>query len=208
MIRREDGTYVVGLEVADRFRELVAAFRGPMGITDVLRRAAHATGYSHFAGRFVAGRVAITAVAEGPRSPYVEDLMPGFDDGAHATALGKALLGTLNTEHRLRFLKEWGMRAFTTHTLITPDALDADLAVAEQNGIHVDSAEYQSNVACFAVVVANDRDQDRRLALGCAVPVVEAAGATSTLRASLPQTGRALVEVLATTAEVPGPAVP
>ena len=30
--RREDGTYVVGLEIADRFRELVAAFRGaPVG---------------------------------------------------------------------------------------------------------------------------------------------------------------------------------
>src|SRR5436305_9360712 len=31
VIRREDGTYVVGLEVADRFRELVVAFRGPSG---------------------------------------------------------------------------------------------------------------------------------------------------------------------------------
>ena len=28
VIRRENGTYVVGLEIADRYRELVLAFRG------------------------------------------------------------------------------------------------------------------------------------------------------------------------------------
>jgi DNA-binding IclR family transcriptional regulator len=40
VIRREDGTYVVGLEIADRFRELVAAFRGPVSVLEALRRAA------------------------------------------------------------------------------------------------------------------------------------------------------------------------
>ena len=35
------------------------------------------------AGRRAAhGLVAITAVAEGHRSPYLEDLVPGFDEGA------------------------------------------------------------------------------------------------------------------------------
>jgi DNA-binding IclR family transcriptional regulator len=81
VIRREDGTYIVGLEVADRYRELVSAFRGPPAVGDVLRRAAGDTGYSHYLGRFVGGRVAVTAVADGPRSPYVEDFVPGFDEG-------------------------------------------------------------------------------------------------------------------------------
>ena len=58
--------------------------------------------------------MAITAVAEGPRSPYLEDLVPGFDEGAHATALGKALLATLTAEQRFRYLREYGMRPFTT----------------------------------------------------------------------------------------------
>src|SRR5690606_717556 len=95
VIRREDGTYVVGLEVADRFRELVTAFRGPPAVGDALRRAAADSGYSHYIARFVGGRVAITAAAEGPRSPHVEEFLPGFDEAAHATALGKALLATL-----------------------------------------------------------------------------------------------------------------
>ncbi|BCB86399.1 hypothetical protein Psuf_037120 [Phytohabitans suffuscus] len=66
VIRREDGTYIVGLEVADRYRELVAAFRGPASVGESLRRAAMETGYSHYVGRFVGGRVAITASADGP----------------------------------------------------------------------------------------------------------------------------------------------
>ena len=53
VIRREDGTYIVGLEIADRYRELVGAFRGPPAVGEVLRRAAIDTGYSHYLGRFV-----------------------------------------------------------------------------------------------------------------------------------------------------------
>ena len=109
--RREDGTYVVGLEIADRFRELVAAFRGPATVGEALRQAAADTGYSHYLGTFVGGQVVLASAAEGPQSPYLEDLVPGFDDGAHATALGKALLATLTYDQRLRYLKDWGMRA-------------------------------------------------------------------------------------------------
>src|SRR6185437_15857450 len=90
VIRREDGTYIVGLEIADRYRELVTAFRGPATVGEALRRAAVDTGYSQYLGRFVGSQVAVTAVAEGHRSPYLEDLVPGFDEGAHATAMGKA----------------------------------------------------------------------------------------------------------------------
>ena len=106
VMRREDGTYIVGLEVADRFRELVLACRGPQQVQDVLRKAAADTGFTHMIGRFINNRVAIVAVAEGMRSPYAEDLIVGFDDGAHATALGKALLATLSPDQRFRFVKE------------------------------------------------------------------------------------------------------
>ena len=65
VIRREDGTYIVGLEIADRYRELVSAFRGPPAVGEALRRAALDTGYSHYLGRFVGGRIAVTAVGRG-----------------------------------------------------------------------------------------------------------------------------------------------
>lgn len=197
VIRREDGTYVVGLEVADRFRELVSAFRGPTGIGDGLRRAAGETGYSHFLARFVGGRVAITAVAEGPRSPYVEELIPGFDDGAHATALGKGLLATLSPEQRSRYLKEWGMRPFTPATLTSPEAFDADIAAGERRGMQVEIGQFRTGVGCGAVAVTNDRDLERRVVLACAMPAAELVANGPVVRTRLLATARTLAEVLA-----------
>lgn len=196
VIRREDGTYIVGLEVADRFRELVAAFRGPTALSDGLRRAAAETGYSHYLAKFVGSRVAITGVAEGPRSPHVEDLVPGFDDGAHATALGKALLSTLNPEQRWRFLKETGMRAYTPHTLVSLEALDADLAAGERRGMHVEINQFRTGLACAAVLVVADRDPEHRLVLACALPATDLMTSARVVRTRLVATAHSLAEAL------------
>ena len=169
MARREDGTYVVGLEIADRFRELVAAFRGPATVGDALRQAAAETGYSHYLGTFVGGQVVLASAAEGPLSPYLEDLMPGFDDGAHATALGKALLATLTYDQRLRYLKDWGMRAYTAPTLTQPEALEADLMAGERRGMQIEVTQFRSGIACAAVIVRSDRDPERRFVLACSM---------------------------------------
>jgi DNA-binding IclR family transcriptional regulator len=197
VIRREDGTYVVGLEVSDRFRELVIAFRGPAGIGEGLRRAAAETGYSHFLARFVGGRVAITAVAEGARSPYVEELVPGFDDGAHATALGKALLATLSPEQRARYLKEWGMRQFTPTTLTSPESFDADLAAGDRRGMQIEIGQFKAGLACAAVPVTTDRDLERRVVLACAMPAAELMTSARVVRTRLLAAARGLADIFA-----------
>ncbi len=196
VIRREDGTYIVGLEIADRYRELVSAFRGPPTVGEYLRRAVLDTGYSHFLGRFVGGQVAITAATEGPRSPYLEDLVPGFDEGAHATALGKALLATLTTEQRLRYLRENGMRPFTTGTLTTAEAFEADLAAGERRGMQLELGQYRPGVACAAVMVSADKDVERRVALACALPAGEMMASARVVRAKLLATARSIADCL------------
>lgn len=196
VIRREDGTYIVGLEVADRYRELVAAFRGPRAVGESLRRAVLDTGYSHFLGKFIGGQVAITAVTEGPRSPYLEDLVPGFDEGAHATALGKALLATLTTEQRFRYLREYGMRPFTTGTLTTIDAFEADLAAGERRGMQMELGQYRQGVACAAVLVSSDKDIERRMALACALPASEMMTSARVVRAKLLTAARGIADCL------------
>ena len=95
----------------------------------------------------------LASAAEGPQSPYLEDLIPGFDDGAHATALGKALLATLTYDQRLRYLKDWGMRSYTAATFTQPDALEADLLAGERRGMQVEINQYRSGIACAAVMV-------------------------------------------------------
>lgn len=188
--RREDGTYVVGLEIADRFRELVAAFRGPASVSEALRQAAGETGYSHFLGTFVGGQVVLTSVAEGARSPYLEDLVPGFDEGAHATALGKALLATMTHDQRLRYLKECGMRAYTNSTLTQPEALEADLMAGERRGMQVEVNQYRPGVGCVAVVVRADKDPERRVVLGCCLPADRLVESANELRTHLVATAR------------------
>ncbi|MGC5051110.1 IclR family transcriptional regulator [Micromonospora sp. DT48] len=196
VIRREDGTYIVGLEVADRYRELVAAFRSP-AVGESLRRVALETGWSHVLGRFVGGQVAITAVAEGSRSPYLEDLVPGFDEGAHATALGKALLATLTTEQRQRYLREYGMRPFTSATLTTPEAFEADLTAGERRGMQLELGQFRQGVACAAVLVCPDKDMERRTVLACTLPASEMMTSARVVRTKLLTAARAIAEGLA-----------
>jgi DNA-binding IclR family transcriptional regulator len=197
VIRRENGTYVVGLEIADRYRELVLAFRGPSAVTDRLRRAAAETGYSHYLGRFIGGRIAVTASAEGPRTPPLDELVPGYDDAAHATALGKALLATMSADQRWRFLKEYGMRAYTSATLTSPEALDSDLAAGERRGMQIEIGQFRQGLACAAVMVVTDRDPDRRVVLACALPPAELMSSAKVVRTRLLATAHHLATVLA-----------
>jgi DNA-binding IclR family transcriptional regulator len=195
--RRDDGTYSVGLEVADRFRELVAAFRAPRTVIDVLRHATSESGLSHYLGAFVSGQVVITTTLEGPKSPHTEDLVPGFDDGAHATALGKALLATLTHDQRLRFLKDQGMRTFTSHTLTQPEALEADLVAGERRGLQTEVSQFRDGVGCAAVVVHADRDPERRIVLACSMPADHLVDRTNDVRGHLVHTARAISAALA-----------
>lgn len=192
--RREDGTYVVGMEIADRFRELVVALRGPAPLGEVLRRAAHDTGYSHFIGRFIGGRIVLTATAEGPRSPHLEDLVPGFDDAAHATALGKALLATLSVEQRARYLRDYGMRPFTSGTLASSEALEADLAIGEKRAMHIQIGQFRSGLACACVHAVTDRDPDRRIVVACALPASEMMVSAKIIRTRLSAVARRVAE--------------
>ena len=195
--RREDGTYVVGLEIADRFRELVAAFRAPAPVMEAMRQATAETGFSHYLGAFVGGQITITSAVEGPRSPHTEDLVPGFDDGAHATALGKALLATLTHDQRLRYLKDRGMRVYTPATLSQPEALEADLIAGERRGLQMEISQFRPGVACAAVIVQADRDPERRVALACSMSADYLAENTNEVRGQLLQTARSVSAAMA-----------
>lgn len=195
--RREDGTYTVGMEVSDRFRELVMAFRGPPSVGEVLRRAALDSGYSHYLGRFVGGRVVLTAVAEGPRSPYLEDLIPGFDDAAHATAMGKSLLATLSPDQRARYVKDYGMRQFTGQTLTTIEALEADLAAGERRQMQIEINQYRQGVACAAMIAITDRDPERRVVVACAMPAPEMMTSAKVIRTRLTACARSIAAAYA-----------
>jgi DNA-binding IclR family transcriptional regulator len=164
--RLPSGDYVLGLAIAERFRDLVSALAHPPPVPAVLRRLAAATGHSAYLARFVEGRVTITQVVEAPGSPALEDLMVGFNDAAHATALGKALLSTLPAAARRGYLADAGLRSFTPATVTDADALDAELADHARRGLFSESEQYRRDVGCVATLVHRSGGNDGWWALG------------------------------------------
>jgi DNA-binding IclR family transcriptional regulator len=208
LIRDDLGNYTMGPAVSDRFRDLARALRGPDSVTLALRRAVVESGYSHYLAKIVGGRVTITAVVEGPYSPWLEELVAGFDDGAHATALGKALLGLLEPHRRERYLKESGMRAFTDATLIDPAALEADLAAGRKRGMQIETGQYRPGVACGAVPVIAEGELDQLAVVGSALPIRDFMHSAKQLRDRLQATARVLAPLLSGAVAVAPGSVP
>ncbi|WP_051110412.1 IclR family transcriptional regulator [Longispora albida] len=200
--RRENGTFVAGLNFSDRYREMTKAFSAPANVADGLRRAAGRTGHSHFLGQFINGRVAITGVAEGARSPHMEDLIVGFDDGAHATALGKALLSSLSAPARGRYLRESGMRRYTAKTITEHDKLEYELSVQGGRGLFVEVEQYRRDVACAATVVAYGPEPDQVVVLATTLPLQEFVTTASTVNQRIRAAAQGLASALST--DVPG----
>lgn len=159
LVRTRSGDYALGLEIADRFAELRTSLDRPPEVTAVLRHLVGQTGHSVYLSRFVEGRIAIATAVEGPGSPHLEDLIPGFDEGAHATALGKALLSTLPRRDRHAYLAATGLRPFTAGTVIDLTELDAELA-ADTDGLFVEEGQFRGAVSCAAMLVATGDESD------------------------------------------------
>lgn len=160
VIRRRGGTYVIGYEIADRFRDLAHALEQPPEVRSVLRHLAEVTGHSAYLSRVMDGRVVITEIAEGPRSPRVEDLVVGFSEAAHATALGKSLLWAMPAADRRAYLAEQGTRAVTANTVSDAAELEAELTALARDGLFVEEAQFRPGVSCAAVLVRTPETGD------------------------------------------------
>ena len=166
LVRRANGNYGLGLEIASRFRDLLASMERPPHVHDVLKHLSETTGHTAYFAQLVDGRVVLTDLFEGPHSPHLEDLVVGFDEGAHATALGKALLSTLPVHNRRSYLAEQGMRPFTGNTVTDQDRLNHELAVSAQTGMFTEQEQYRDDVCCAAIVVGQDRQSAIGLSVG------------------------------------------
>jgi DNA-binding IclR family transcriptional regulator len=185
LIRRSNGVYGLGMEIASRFRDLVASMQRPPQIHEVLRQLAEVTGHTAYFAQLVDGRVVLTDLVEGPHSPHLEDLVVGWDEGAHATALGKALLSTIPVTQRKALLEEQGLRPFTSNTITDEGQLLYEINLSARAGVFTEEEQYRPGACCAAVLI----DQGRQGAIGL-----------SSEAGRWPQLGRALVQQLTTRA--------
>jgi len=157
LVRTTAGDYLAGGGVAERFHDLMAALGRPPRAQAVLRHLADRTGHTAYLARLHGGRMVVTFVAEGPRSPHLEDLQVGLEAATHATALGKALLGALPADQRRWCLAENGMRAFTSFTTTDPDALEAELSSTKPGDIVTEHGQFRDGVCCAGAVLTGRR---------------------------------------------------
>jgi DNA-binding IclR family transcriptional regulator len=144
-----DGGYVLGDRVAvlsEKSRGLAcsARFRPVLrGLHDELRAAAYLSVLDD-------GEIVLVDVVDSPGAPRA-DLWVGFHAAAHATALGKAVLSTLDEESRRDYLSAHDLPDLTSRTVTDPRVLMRQLE--EPAPYALDREEYAVGTACVAVPV-------------------------------------------------------
>jgi DNA-binding IclR family transcriptional regulator len=165
LVRQADGGYIIGSEVAARFHEVTGSLRRPPRARTVLQHLADVTGHTAYLASFSADRLLIIDLAEGGRSPWLEDLQVGLEAATHATALGKALLATMDGRVRRRVLAAHGMRPFTRCTPVEPDQVEDELVRLRPGDLVREYGQFRDQVCCASMAIPGPR-RDSWWALG------------------------------------------
>jgi DNA-binding IclR family transcriptional regulator len=99
---------------------------------------------------FVDGEMNILEYVAAPREDAV-DLWVDFQDSAHATAIGKAILGTLSPEQRDDYLSRHPLASLTPNTITERECLEQELH--SHQSLVVDLQEYAPGIHCLAVPI-------------------------------------------------------
>lgn len=148
-LEREDGGYVVG-DLPGRLAAAGQDSSAALRARRVLRTLHEDLGAAAYLAVLDDGEVELVDIVDSPAAPRT-DLWVGLHDAAHATALGKAIIGVLPTGQRRDYLATHPMVDLTPRTHTSVRALLAELD--ERPEVVVDSQEYAVGTACVAVPV-------------------------------------------------------
>ena len=133
-----------------------------------LRRLRDETGETVFIGRLQGDQVVYSEVFDGLHTiRYTAS--SGDLKAIHASALGKALLASLDQEERSRLISRLKLTRFNEQTIIRKKQLKESLQQAEKQGIYTTSGESLADVMGLAVPLSL---QGHQLAIGMAGPTL------------------------------------
>ncbi|WP_406126070.1 IclR family transcriptional regulator [Streptomyces sp. NBC_00989] len=121
-------------------------------IQRTLDRLRDCLGAAVYVSRYVDGEVTITQYAAGPTTPAVNEWVD-FRVSAHATALGKSLLGQLDHNGRRDHLSRHKMARLTSRTITSDRLLLSRLETQPPTVPHLDLQEYAVGTVCAAVPI-------------------------------------------------------
>ncbi len=147
--RLDDGSYVLGPALStvtsqQRMSSVLAKARPAMqGLRDELKAPVYLALY-------VDGEIAVVEIVDSPKVPSI-DLWVGIHDSAHATALGKCILSSLDEERRQDYLARHPLHALTRKTVTDRRALEKE--IHHSTTLARDDEEYALGVHCLATPV-------------------------------------------------------
>ena len=146
----DDGTYALGHRI-DVLRSQGSAARSVANARPALEWLRDELGSAVYLARHVDGEIVIVEIVDSPKAPRI-DLWVGVHDAAHATALGKCILGQLPAAERDDYLARHPLHDLTPRTVVDRDRLRDRLPAA--GSVAVDDEEYAVGVCCLAAPVA------------------------------------------------------
>jgi DNA-binding IclR family transcriptional regulator len=147
-----DGAYITG-EALSRLGSAAGREQAVREqIQRTLDRLRDSLGAAVYVSRYVDGEVTITQYAAGPTTPAVNEWVD-FRVSAHATALGKSLLGQLDHNGRRDHLSRHKMARLTSRTITSDRLLLSRLETQPATVPHLDLQEYAVGTVCAAVPI-------------------------------------------------------
>ena len=147
--RLDDGSYVLGpsltqVATQDRLASTFARARPAMhGLRDELRAPVYLAVYAD-------GEITVVEIVDSPKAPSI-DLWVGIHDSAHATALGKCILGALDEDERRDYLSRHPLHSLTRRTVTDSRVLENQ--IDHTGAITRDEEEYAIGIHCRAAPV-------------------------------------------------------
>ncbi|MFD4408427.1 IclR family transcriptional regulator [Streptomyces sp. NPDC058466] len=159
MLRREgyveqiaDGAYVTGASLS----RLGSAHGRDQALRDTLQRTIDrlrdSVGAAIYISRYIDGEVHVTQYAASPATPAVNEWVD-FRSSAHASAVGKSLLGQLDHNGRRDHLARHKMARLTSRTITDERLLLSRLAAQPPTVPVLDLQEYAVGTVCAAVPI-------------------------------------------------------
>lgn len=148
-LERLDGAYVLGRQVTALSKHGTAQAASGQ-IRSVLTKLRDTTRAASYLVLFDDGELRLSEVVDGPAAPRV-DLWVGFDEAAHATALGKCVLANLADSVRADYLSRHPLADLTRRTITDRNQLLR--SIGGRQSVVVDREEYAIGTACAAVPV-------------------------------------------------------
>ncbi|MFD4875826.1 IclR family transcriptional regulator [Streptomyces sp. NPDC058420] len=147
-----DGAYITG----ESLSRLGSASGREQAVREQIQRTLDrlrdSLGAAVYVSRYVDGEVTITQYAAGPTTPAVNEWVD-FRVSAHATALGKSLLGQLDHNGRRDHLSRHKMARLTSRTITSDRLLLSRLETQPPTVPHLDLQEYAVGTVCAAVPI-------------------------------------------------------